>query len=39
MPSASDVGIIVALGVGLVIVIEMAKAGFRTTSRGRTMTA
>jgi P-type Ca2+ transporter type 2C len=39
MPSASDVGIIVALGVGLVIVIEMAKAGFRTTARARTMTA
>jgi P-type Ca2+ transporter type 2C len=39
MPSASDLGIIVALGVGIVIVIEMAKAGFRTTARGRTITA
>jgi Ca2+-transporting ATPase len=39
MPSASDLGIIVALGVGIVIVIEMAKAGFRTTARGRTMAA
>jgi Ca2+-transporting ATPase len=39
MPSVSDIGMIVALGVGIVIVIEMAKAGFRTTARGRTMTA
>ncbi len=39
MPSASDIGMIVALGVGIVIIIEMAKAGFRTTTRGRTMTA
>ena len=38
MPSASDIGMIVALGVGIVIVIEMAKAGFRTTARGRAMT-
>lgn len=37
MPSAADIGMIVALGVGIVIVIEMAKAGFRTTTRGRTM--
>jgi Ca2+-transporting ATPase len=39
MPSASDVGMIVALGVGLVIVIEMAKAAFRTTARARAMAA
>ena len=39
MPSVSDIGMIVALGVGIVIVIEMAKAGFRTTARGRAMTA
>ena len=39
MPSISDIGMIVALGVGIVIVIEMAKAGFRTTARGRAMTA
>jgi Ca2+-transporting ATPase len=39
MPSASDIGMIVALGVGIVMVIEMAKAGFRTTARGRTMAA
>jgi Ca2+-transporting ATPase len=39
MPSAFDIGVIVALGVGIVIVIEMAKAGFRRTARGRTMTA
>jgi Ca2+-transporting ATPase len=39
MPSASDIGMIVALGVGIVIVIEMAKAGFRTTARGSTVTA
>jgi hypothetical protein len=38
MPSASDIGMIVALGVGIVIVIELAKAGFRTTTRGRTIT-
>jgi Ca2+-transporting ATPase len=39
VPSASDIGMIVAFGFGIVIVIEMAKAGFRTTTRGRTMTA
>lgn len=39
MPSAFDIGVIVALGVGIVIVIEMAKAGFRRTARGHTMTA
>jgi Ca2+-transporting ATPase len=39
MPSAYDLGMIVALGVGIVIVIEMAKAGFRTTARGRALTA
>ncbi len=39
MPSVSDIGMIVALGVAIVIVIEMAKAGFRTTARGRAMTA
>jgi Ca2+-transporting ATPase len=39
MPSAFDLGMIFVLGVGIVIVIEMAKAGFRTTARGRAMTA
>jgi Ca2+-transporting ATPase len=39
MPSASDVGMISALGIGIVIVIEITKAFFRTTARGRTMTA
>jgi Ca2+-transporting ATPase len=39
MPSGSDIGMIIALGVGIVIVIEMAKAGFRTTARGRATTA
>jgi Ca2+-transporting ATPase len=39
MPSASDLGMIFALGLGIVIVIEVAKAGFRTTARGRTITA
>jgi Ca2+-transporting ATPase len=39
MPSASNLGLIVALGVGIVVVIEAAKAGFRTAARGHTMTA
>jgi Ca2+-transporting ATPase len=39
MPSAADLGTIFALGVGIVIVIELAKAGFRTTARGHAMTA
>ena len=39
MPSASDFGMIFALGVAIVIVIELAKVGFRTTARGRSMTA
>jgi Ca2+-transporting ATPase len=39
MPSASDLGLIFALGVGIVIVIEVAKAAFRTTTRSRTMSA
>jgi P-type Ca2+ transporter type 2C len=39
IPSATDFGMIFALGVGIVIALEMAKAGFRTTARGRTMTA
>ena len=39
MPSASDIGMIVALSVAIVVVIELAKAGFRTTARGRAMTA
>jgi Ca2+-transporting ATPase len=38
MPSASDFGLIFALGVGIVVVIEMAKAAFRSTARGRAMT-
>jgi Ca2+-transporting ATPase len=39
MPSASDLGMIFALGVGIVVVIEAAKAGFRTTARGHAITA
>jgi Ca2+-transporting ATPase len=39
MPSAAHIGMIVALGVGIVIVIEMAKVAFRTTAHGRSMTA
>jgi Ca2+-transporting ATPase len=39
MPSASDLGMIVALGVGIVVAIEVAKAGFRTSARGHAMTA
>jgi Ca2+-transporting ATPase len=38
MPSATDFGLIFALGVGIVVVIEMAKAAFRSTARGRAMT-
>jgi Ca2+-transporting ATPase len=38
MPSISDFGLIFALGVGIVVVIEMAKAAFRSTTRGRAMT-
>jgi hypothetical protein len=39
MPSASDLGMIFALGIGIVIVIEVAKVAFRTTARGRSVTA
>jgi Ca2+-transporting ATPase len=39
IPSASDLAMIFALGVGIVIVIEIAKAGFRTTAHGRALTA
>jgi len=38
MPSASDLGMIFALGVGIVVVIEVAKAVFRTMA-GRTVPA
>jgi Ca2+-transporting ATPase len=39
IPSASDLGMIVALGIGIVIVIEIAKAGFRATPGGKAMKA
>ena len=39
MPSASDLWIILALGCGIVIAIEMAKAVFRTKDRTRSMGA
>jgi Ca2+-transporting ATPase len=39
MPSTADVGMILALGVGIVLVIEMAKAAFRATTGGGTVTA
>jgi Ca2+-transporting ATPase len=39
MPSATDVGMILALGVGIVFVIEIAKAAFRATAGGQTVTA
>jgi Ca2+-transporting ATPase len=38
-PSGFDLGMIVALGVGIVVVIEIAKVAFRTTVRGHSMTA
>jgi Ca2+-transporting ATPase len=37
VPSAADLAMIVALGIGVVIVIELTKVAFRTT--GRAMTA
>jgi Ca2+-transporting ATPase len=39
VPSAADLGMIIALGVGIVIVIEMAKVGFRATPGGKALTA
>jgi Ca2+-transporting ATPase len=39
VPSAADLAMIVALGIGVVIVIELTKVAFRTTGRGRAMTA
>jgi Ca2+-transporting ATPase len=39
MPSVSDLGMILVLGIGIVVIIEAAKAAFRTTAGGRTMTA
>lgn len=39
MPSGSDIGMIVALGVGIVIVIEMAKVTFRTNRNTRNIAA
>jgi Ca2+-transporting ATPase len=39
MPSASDMGMIVALGAGIVIVIEVAKAYFRAPARVRSTAA
>ncbi|HKY09013.1 MAG TPA: calcium-translocating P-type ATPase, PMCA-type [Candidatus Binatia bacterium] len=35
VPSAADLALIVALGIGVVIVIELTKVAFRTTGRGR----
>jgi P-type Ca2+ transporter type 2C len=39
MPSASDLGMIFALGVGIVIAIELAKVAFRTNRSTRSMAA
>src|ERR671919_2856674 len=39
MPSAPDLGMIFALGVGIVIVIEMAKVAFRTNRSTRSIAA
>ena len=39
IPSAADLGLIFVLGIGIVVVIEITKVAFRTTARGRTMTA
>jgi Ca2+-transporting ATPase len=40
MPSASDLGTILALGLGIVIAIELVKIAFRTkTNGGNTSTA
>jgi Ca2+-transporting ATPase len=39
MPSAADLGMIFVLGIGIVIVIELTKVAFRSTTRGRAVVA
>ena len=39
MPSAFDLGVILALGVGIAIAIELAKIAFRTKESTRNVAA